>query len=62
MQSDGYHLRRLLALTVECVEIVAQGEEEILGLTPAQATREARVAVVERMRDDEMWPAVIVVQ
>ena len=53
-------LGRLLALAVERVEIVAQRDEEILGLTPAQATREARVVVVERVRDDEMWPAVIV--
>jgi hypothetical protein len=45
MQSDGHHLRRLLALAVERVEIVAQRDEEILGLTPAQATREARVVV-----------------
>src|SRR5215469_5153646 len=60
MQSDGHHLRRLLALAVERVEIVAQRDEEILGLTPAQATREARVVVVERVRDDEMWPRVIV--
>jgi hypothetical protein len=60
MHSDGHHLRRLLALAVERVEIVAQRDEEILGLTPAQATREARVVVVERVRDDEMWPAVIV--
>src|ERR1700726_1673721 len=49
-----------LALAVERVEIVAQRDEEILGLTPAQATREARVVVVKRVRDDEMWPAVIV--
>jgi hypothetical protein len=48
------------ALAVEHVEIVAQRDEEILGLTPAQATREARVVVVERVRNDEMWPAVIV--
>ena len=48
MQSDGHDLRRLLALAVERVEIVAQRDEEILGLTPAQATREARVVVVER--------------
>jgi hypothetical protein len=41
-------------------EIVAQRDEEILSLTPAQATREARVVVVERVRDDKMWPAVIV--
>ena len=54
MQSDSHHLRRLLALAVERVEIVAQRDEEILGLTPAQATREARVVVVERVRDDEM--------
>ena len=60
MQSDGHHLRRLLALAVERVEIVAQRDKEILGLSPAQATREARVVVVERVRDDEMWPAVIV--
>ena len=59
MQSDGHHLRRLLALAVEGVEIVAQRDEEILGLTPAHATREARVVVVERVRDDEMWPAAI---
>ena len=59
MQSNGHHLRRLLALAVERVEIVAQRDEEILGLTPAQATREARVVVVERVRDDEMWPAAI---
>ena len=48
MHSDGHHLGRLLALAVERVEIVAQRDEEILGLTPAQATREARVVVVER--------------
>ena len=60
MQSDGHHLWRLLALAVERVEIVAQRDKEILGLTPAQATREARVVVVECVRDDEMWPAVIV--
>jgi len=60
MQSDGHHLRRLLALAVERVEIVAQRDEEILGLTPAQATREARVVVVEGVRDDKMWPTVIV--
>ena len=60
MHSDGHHLRRLLALAVERVEIVAQRNKEILGLTPAQATREARVVVIERMRDDQMWPAVIV--
>jgi hypothetical protein len=41
MQSDGHHLRRLLALAVERVEIVTQRDEEILGLTPAQATRDA---------------------
>jgi hypothetical protein len=35
MQSDGHDLRRLLALAVERVEIVAQRDEEILGLTPA---------------------------
>ena len=46
MQSDGHHLRRLRALTAERVEIVAQRDEEILGLTPAQATREVRVVVV----------------
>ena len=49
MQSDGHHLRGLRALAVERVEIVAQRDEEILGLTPAQATREARVIVVERV-------------
>src|SRR5262245_41829065 len=60
MQSDSHHLWRLLALAVERIEIVAQRDEKILGLTPAQATREARVVVVERVRDDQMWPAVIV--
>src|SRR5947209_12408735 len=60
MQSDGHDLRGLLALAVERIEIVAQRDEEILGLTPAQATREARVVVVQRVRDDEMWPGVIV--
>ena len=50
MQSDGHHLRRVLARAVERVEIVAQRDEEILGLTPAQATREARVVVVQRVR------------
>ena len=60
MQSDGHHLRRLLALAVERVEIVAQRDEEILGLSPARAAREARVVVVERVRDDEMWLRVIV--
>jgi hypothetical protein len=39
--------------------VEAQRDEEILGLTSAQATREARVVVVERVRDDEMWPAAI---
>ena len=33
MQGDGLHLRRLLALAVERVEIVAQRDEEIPGLT-----------------------------
>ena len=51
---DGHHLRCLLALAVERVEIVAQLDEEILSLTPAQATREARIVVIERMRNDEM--------
>src|SRR4051794_9030890 len=60
MQSDGHHLRRLLALAVERVEIVAQRDEQIFGLTPTQATREARVVVVEGVWDDEMWTAVIV--
>ena len=60
MQSDSHHLWRLLTLAVKRVETVAQRDEQILGLTPAQATREARVAVVEGVRDDEMWPAVIV--
>jgi hypothetical protein len=60
MQSDSHHLRRLLAFAVERIEIVAQRDEEILCLTPAQATREARAVVVERVRDDEMRPAVIV--
>jgi hypothetical protein len=60
MQGDGHHLWRLLALAVERVKTVTQRDEEILGLTPAQATREARVVVVECVRDDEMWPAVIV--
>src|ERR1700757_4255934 len=60
MQSDRHHLWRLLALAVKRVEIVAQRDEEILGLTPAQTAREARVVVVERVRDDEMWPAVVV--
>src|SRR5690349_20868299 len=36
MQSDAHDLRRLLALAVERVEIVAQRDEEILGLTPAR--------------------------
>ena len=35
MQSDSHHLWRLLALTAECLEIVAQRDEEILSLTPA---------------------------
>src|SRR6201993_2564429 len=60
MQSDRHHLWRLLALAVKRVEIVAQRDEEILGLTPAQTAREARVVAVERVRDDEMWPAVVV--
>src|SRR3954452_16000527 len=60
MQSDGHHLRRLLALAVERVEIVAQRDEQIFGLIPTQATREARVVVVEGVWDDEMWTAVIV--
>ncbi len=60
MHSDGHHLGRLLALAVERVEIVAQRDEEILGLTPAQAAPEARVVVIERVRDDEMGPTVIV--
>jgi hypothetical protein len=38
MQSDGHDLRRLLALAMERVEIVAQRDEEILGLTSAQAS------------------------
>jgi hypothetical protein len=42
MQSDGHDLRRLLALAVEHVEIVAQRGEEILGLTPAQPRPRAR--------------------
>jgi hypothetical protein len=49
MQRDGHHLGHLLALAVERVKIVAQRDEEVLGLTPAQATREARVIVVERV-------------
>src|ERR1700730_17634677 len=60
VQSDRHHLWRLLALAVKRVEIVAQRDEEILGLTPAQPTRQAHIVVVERVRDDEMWPAVIV--
>ena len=60
MQSDGHHLRRLLAFAVERGDIVAQRDEEILGLTPAQAASKAGVVVVERMRNDEMRPAVIV--
>src|SRR4051794_27977781 len=60
MQSDSHHLWRLLTLAVKRVETVAQRDEQILGLTPTQATREARVIVIERVRDDEMWPAVIV--
>src|ERR1700759_626565 len=38
----------------------AQRDEEILGLTPAQAASKTGVVVVERMRNDEMRPAVIV--
>ena len=45
----------LLALAVERVEIVAQRNEEVLAPTTL-TTREARVVVVERVRDDEMWP------
>ena len=60
MQSNGHHLRRPLALAVERVEIGAQRDEEILGLSPARAAREARVVVVERVRNDQMRPAVIV--
>src|SRR3954447_6831834 len=60
MESDGHHFRHLLALAVERVETVAQRDEQILGLTPAQATRKARIVVVKRVRDDEMWPSVIV--
>ena len=56
MQGDGHHLGRLLALAVERVEIVAQRDEEILGPTPAQTTREARVVVVERVRDEQTAP------
>jgi hypothetical protein len=39
MQSDSHHLRRLLALAVERVEIVAQRDEEILGLQPRPRAR-----------------------
>ena len=39
MQSDGHHLRRLRALAVERVEIVAQRDEEILGLQPRPRAR-----------------------
>src|SRR6185503_11238091 len=60
MESDGHHLWRLLAFAVESVKIVAQRNEEIFGLTPAEAARKARVVVVERVRDDQMRPAVIV--
>src|SRR5690348_2099235 len=60
MQSDGHHLWCLLTLAVQCVETVAQRDEQILGLTPAQAAREARVVVFERVRDNEMWTTVIV--
>src|SRR2546423_15119327 len=59
MQSDGHHLRRLLALAGDRGEIVAQRDGEILGLTPAQATREGRVVVVERGRDGQNGPAVV---
>ena len=45
MQSNGHHLRRPLALAVERVEIGAQRDEEILGLTPAQAEA-SRAAVL----------------
>ena len=45
MQSDGHHLRRLLALTMERVEIVTLRDEEIFSLTPGQTTRKARVVV-----------------
>ena len=56
MQSDGHHLRRLLALAVERVKIVAQRDEEILGLTPAQAASKAGVVPrLAAMRRD--WPA-----
>jgi hypothetical protein len=44
MQSDGHHLRRLLALAVERVEIVAQRDEEILGLIPACGLNEPATA------------------
>jgi len=60
MHSDGHHLWRLLTLAVERVEIVGQRDKEILGLTPALATRQAPVVVVERVRNDQMRPAVIV--
>jgi hypothetical protein len=60
VHGDCHHLRRLFALTVERVEIVAERDTEIPGLTPAQAAREVRVVIVERVRDDEMWPTVIV--
>ena len=45
MQSDGHDLRRLLALALERVEIVAQRDEQVLGLTPAQAPRARRVSL-----------------
>ena len=61
MHRHSHHARCLGTQCVECVEVVLERGEEISSLAPAKAARQPCVVVVERVRDDEMWSAELVV-
>ena len=61
MHRHSHHARCLATQCVECVEVVLERSEKISGLAPAKAVRQPGVAVVERVRDDQMWSAELVV-
>jgi len=61
MHRHSHHARCLGTQCVECVKVVLERGEEISGLAPAQAAGQPCVVVVERVRDDEMWSAELVV-
>src|SRR4051812_28921308 len=58
MQPDGHHLWRMLALAIEHVERIAQVGEEVIAGREAVDRRKFHVVVVQRVRHDQVRPAV----